>query len=234
MTDMAESRDETSANADENCRDIEDIIDSRKLLGHYNAFKHSNGVNLRYAYSSSCAVDKYDDTVAQLEGDMGNAYVKQTDSEITVIRVKCSELSPKTCKNINDNSIPGDGIHLGDSNPSMVNLVTLIGAGASHPMGTEEYLIPLSSWDHYLKLDDLVQPTNEAKAADASPNADSFDQEQQINELVLGEKRQRCDCGCQTLEKRVSFREPWVKRMSRFMRRHCNCFAFVYMILNRK
>nr|CAI5835095.1 unnamed protein product [Callosobruchus analis] len=231
---MADSRDETSASVDENCRDIEDIIDSRKLLGQYNAFKHSNGVNFRYAYSSSCAVDKYDDTVAQLEGDMGNTLVKQTDSEITVIRVKCSDLCPKTCKNINDNSIPGDGIHLGESNPSMVNLVTLIGAGASHPMGTEEYLIPLSSWDHYLKLDDLVQPANDSKPTDLLPTADSFDQEQQ-NKVLLAEKRQGCECGCQTLEKHVPFmKESWGKRISRFIQRHCNCFAFMYMILNRK
>nr|CAH7722935.1 unnamed protein product [Callosobruchus chinensis] len=230
---MTYSREETSATVDENCRDIEDIIDSRKLLGQYNALKNSNGGNLRYAYSSSCAADKYDDTVAQLEGDVGNADLKQTDSEITVIRVRCSDLSPRTCKNINDSSIPGDGIHLGESNISMVNLATLIGAGASHPMGIEEYLIPLSSWDNYLKLDGLDQPTNNAKTVDAIPTTDNFDQEQN-NKVFLAEKPQGCDFGCQTLEKHVSFRDPWLKKMSRFIQRHCNCFAFVCMILNRK
>ncbi|CAH1964757.1 unnamed protein product [Acanthoscelides obtectus] len=229
---MADSKGETSAN-DENYRNIEDIIDSRKLLGQYNAFKHSNGINFRYAYSSSCAVDKYDDTVAQLEGDTGSTYLKLTDSEITVIRVKCSDLSPKTFRNFADNTKPGDGVHLGDSNPSMVNLVTLIGAGASHPLGTEEYLIPLSSWDHYLKLDDVVQPANEGKAADVTAKPDALTVQEE-NENMLLEKRLSRDCACQTLHKRLFIREPRTKRMSRFILRHCSCFEFLYMIINRK
>ncbi|KAJ8933653.1 hypothetical protein NQ318_019298 [Aromia moschata] len=77
--------------------------------------------------------------------------MKQTDSEITVVRVKCRKRPAKGRQSkwdMNDIAIPGDGCHLSDS-PSMVNLVTLV--GYSVPCEGEEYLVPLSSWEPYLK-----------------------------------------------------------------------------------
>ncbi|KAJ8918233.1 hypothetical protein NQ315_014103 [Exocentrus adspersus] len=143
----------------ENFRQIEDIIDARKLLGQYNVHKQSTGVNFRYIYSSPTGTASksvpVDDTTVTNDLDV-NTNLKQTDSEITVVRVRyCDDINIKSRRNkwdMHDIAIPGDGSHLGES-PSLVNLATLVGHNV--PCEGEEYLVPLSSWDPYLKAEDL-------------------------------------------------------------------------------
>lgn len=195
-------------------KQIEDIIDSRKLLGQYNVDKQS-GINCRYVYSSFSSAPyirclKFDDNMLLSEGDPSpNSHIKQTDSEITVVRIKCNDLAVKRCTDRNkwdlqDIAVPGDGSHLGES-PSMVNLATLV--GDSKPFDGEEYLVPLSSWDPYFKLEDIGP---EMKCcSDSTIIASSKKNESLKNRL----KTDRSDLVC--------VRQNWAGRLSKFIRKHC-------------
>lgn len=89
------------------------------------------------------------------EGDVNNDTINvgTTDSEITVLRIKMESNHLKSSENnwnVND-SIPGDGSHLGNS-ASLVNLATYMSHNKSLKSESscgekDEYLVPLSSWD---------------------------------------------------------------------------------------
>lgn len=146
---------------------IEDVIEVRKRNGDYDVRTYiNNTVSCRYAYSAPLAsigrwhfditnICKSERELNKHLFDTNCFNIGPTDSEVTVVRVKREGLQFKQCQNnwnMHDDAIPGDGTHLGDS-PSLVNLVTLV-AGyseqsliASSVCETNEYLVPLSSWD---------------------------------------------------------------------------------------
>ncbi|CAH2240470.1 uncharacterized protein LOC120637385 [Pararge aegeria] len=84
-----------------------------------------------------------------------------SDSDITVLRMK---LHSRTGDKKMGNVILGDGPHQPDS-ASMINLATLIfkSQPPSKQSLAEEYLLPLTSWEHGIVTEtrkpDLVQPT---------------------------------------------------------------------------
>lgn len=139
---------------------IEDIIDARKRLGHYNVDKQSNLINYRYVYSTSIGANerfvRFNDSTVLNEADSSNgSTIKHTDSEITVVRIRRDNSMKKNQIDfekwdMEDVAIPGDGTHLGES-PSLVNLATLVGQNIYNE--GDEYLVPLSSWDPQIKME---------------------------------------------------------------------------------
>ncbi|KAG5900699.1 hypothetical protein JTB14_038217 [Gonioctena quinquepunctata] len=183
----------------DNFKQIEDIIDSRKLLGQYNVNKQNNGVNYRYAYSNSTRGTgensnryiSFEDMVLNEGDSLNNTAIKQTDSEITVMRVKCSDLALKRRKSkwdMHDIAIPGDGSHLGES-PSLVNLVTLVGDNILFE--EEEYLVPLSSWDPYFSKLEEFSP--DMKCCSDSKLGEPNCSDQNITIDTLSEKNKQDD-----------------------------------------
>lgn len=208
-----------------NFRQIEDIIDARKLLGHYNVYKQSNGINFRHIYSSSTGSPtnknaNVEDTVALNERD-ATINLKQTDSEITIVRVRCDGINRKNRQNkwdMHDIAIPGDGSHLGES-PSLVNLATLVGHNI--PCEGEEYLVPLSSWDPFLKSEELhpdlkccsesnfdgATCSSSVKTDNKNPTKSNINEQEENfvnNEIDL-----------------VFRRRSWAGKISKFIRKHC-------------
>ncbi|ERL87987.1 hypothetical protein D910_05375 [Dendroctonus ponderosae] len=127
-------------------KQIEDVIDARKELGQYNVHRHPNPLKNR------CFCHPL-----EIHGGVSNIsdkdiVVRSTESEITILRVSAlSPLKLNKWDGISDMAAPGDGTHLGE-NPSMVNLATLVTQNIQSE-GEEEYLVPLSSWDSFLKDD---------------------------------------------------------------------------------
>ncbi|XP_064212952.1 uncharacterized protein LOC135266341 [Tribolium castaneum] len=171
-------------NSFENYKQIDDIIDARK----------------KYAYSSAATTsDKFirfeEPNMLISEGDyFSPSDIKPTDSEITIVRVRCDGLSFKRRPSkwdMHDIAIPGDGSHLGES-PSMVNLATLV-------QQNDEYLVPLSSWDpYYNKQEEPHENTASIKTETLSENT-----------LSLESKTSN------------SRRPSLAGRISKFLRRHC-------------
>lgn len=196
---------EFQTSLENNFKQIEDIIDSRKRLGLYNIPKRS-AVNFKsrgLILDSRCC--RFEEPVSANDGDsLTNSIVKQTDSEITVVRVKCQDYpsNRKTKWDMHDIAVPGDGSHLAES-PSLVNLVTLV--GDSKRFEGEEYLVPLSSWEPSSKY--------EEKSTDTRCYSDSDINNQSGNsgEKVL--KNEHSDMVCS--------RPKWAGRISNFIRRHC-------------
>ncbi|RZB39170.1 hypothetical protein BDFB_012067 [Asbolus verrucosus] len=201
----------------ENYKQIDDIIDARKKLGQYNVNKQQSPINYRYAYSSAATPatsDKFirfdDATMLINEGDYlnNNSDIKPTDSEITIVRVRCDGLSFKRRPSkwdMHDIAIPGDGSHLGES-PSMVNLATLV-------QQNDEYLVPLSSWDpYYNKSDDENASAclKLEKVSDEDVSCSSVSQISEENSLSLESKNSA-----------NSRRPSLAGRISKFLRRHC-------------
>lgn len=140
---------------------IEDVIEAKKVEKCNVYIQVTN--NCRYAYSAPSAainetcLERNACNMWMSDGELHNFFddnalsVGSTDSEITVVRVKREGLRFKSGRNnwdLNDDMIPGDGTHLGES-PSMVNLVTLVAGQSDTSLVNErsEYLVPLSSWD---------------------------------------------------------------------------------------
>lgn len=194
---------------DANVKQIEDIIDSRKLLGHYNVPKH-NSYNFKSkgsAGQSRCL--RFEESVLANEGDsLNNSIIKQTDSEITVVRIKCQDSPSKRNKinkwDMHDIAIPGDGSHLAES-PSLVNLVTLV--GDSRPFECEEYLVPLSSWEPTYKFEE--KSTEMRCYSDSRVYQSSSHGEDLGNDL----KNENSEMFCG--------RSKWAGRISKFLRKHC-------------
>lgn len=191
---------------EENFKDIEDIIDSRKLLGQYNVQPTVHG---RYAYSQpshlSENMDRYEDALMLNEGDcINSSNIKKTDSEITLVRVKISESTLKRRRSkwdMHDIAIPGDGSHLAES-PSLVNLVTLV--GDIIPCEGEEYLVPISSWDPYFK-------------------AEEFNNRSQtnLNDQILEEaQNDMSEVKEEHIENSVSRKPSWAGKISNFIKKH--------------
>ncbi|XP_023023509.2 uncharacterized protein isoform X2 [Leptinotarsa decemlineata] len=203
----------------DNYKQIEDIIDSRKSLGQYNVNKQNNGINYRYAYSNSSSTSdsnryiRFEENVVLNEGDsLNNSNIKQTDSEITVMRVKCNDSSFKRRKSkwdMHDIAIPGDGSHLGES-PSLVNLVTLV--GDSIPFEGEEYLVPLSSWDPYVKSEDF--------STDVKYCSDSKLNEAEFSSKKINSRSEQCQLKGNESDL-IQRRGSWAGRISKFIRKHC-------------
>lgn len=147
-------------------REKEDAVENRKEK----SVQFSNETkSCRYAYSAPIrhSDDKFtcvDACSWNIEGeiysecrDCNVSNIGQTDSEITVLRVKMDnsflKTAPENNWNMKDEGIPGDGTHLGES-PSLVNLATLVihtkdcyEEAANCNVEGREYLVPLSSWD---------------------------------------------------------------------------------------
>ncbi|KAH0815982.1 hypothetical protein GEV33_006811 [Tenebrio molitor] len=196
----------------EKYKQIDDIIDARKKLGQYNVCKQPTPINYRYAYSSAATTsDKFirfdDATMLANEGDFLNSSdIKSTDSEITIVRVRCDGLAYKRRPSkwdMHDIAIPGDGSHLGES-PSMVNLATLV-------QQNDEYLVPLSSWDPYCKTDDAGESAYAClnkieKVSDEDCSTTSqFSEENSLSSKNSTNSRRPSLAG----------------RISKFLRRHC-------------
>lgn len=189
-------------------KQIDDIIDDQKKLGQYNVSKQSNAINYRYPYSSAATTDKFirfdDVAMHPNEGDfISSSDLKSTDSEITIVRVRCDGL---TCKRrpskwtMNDIAVPGDGSHLGES-PSLVNLATLV-------QQNDEYLVPLSSWDPYYGENTNDQAKNSQISDEDAVSAISQDAEE--NTVSVGSQNST-----------KSRRQSIAGRISNFLRRHC-------------
>lgn len=194
----------------DNFKQIEDIIDSRKQLGLYNIPKTTTGTNFR---SRGTVLDlrsfRIEESISATEGDsLNNSSIKQTDSEITVVRVKCQEIPSKRNRNnkwdMKDIAVPGDGTHLAES-PSLVNLVTLV--GDNKPFEGEEYLVPLSSWEPSYKYEE--KSTEMRCHSDSKVNKTSNRLENEGNDL----KNEKSDIVCG--------RAKWAGRLSKFIRKHC-------------
>lgn len=208
-----------------NFRQIEDIIDARKLLGQYNVYKQSIGINFRYIYSSSAGSPtnkntNVEDTVVLNERDT-NMNLKQTDSEITIVRVRCDGINLKTRHNkwdMHDIAVPGDGSHLGES-PSLVNLATLVGHNI--PCEGEEYLVPLSSWDPFLKSEDIhtdLKCYSESNFDSATCSSSVKTENKNSTEDNINE--QEGNLGIDEIDL-VFGRRSWAGKISKFIRKHC-------------
>lgn len=199
-----------SMNLGENFKQIEDIIDSRKLLGFYNVAKHKGEIKFKRKETtpySRCF--RLEESMLANEGDsLNNSTIKQTDSEITVVRVKCQDIPSKRNRSnkwdMHDIAIPGDGSHLAES-PSLVNLVTLV--GDSRPFEGEEYLVPLSSWEPIYKTEEKsteMRCSSDSKVIKTNICTENFG-----NDL----KNEKSDVICS--------RRKWAGRISKFIRKHC-------------
>lgn len=180
-------------------KQIDDIIDDRKKLGQYNIGKQPNAINYRYHYSTSDKFIRFDDDAATPsmypnEGDfLSSSDVKNTDSEITLVRVRCDgptyKRRPSTWS-MNDIAVPGDGSHLAES-PSLVNLATLV-------QQNDEYLVPLSSWDPYCSdnvdaISNVTSKVSEGNTTISSRNsASSSRRRQSISERISNFLRRHC------------------------------------------
>lgn len=198
---------EFQANLSDKFKQIEDIIDSKKLLGLYNIPKHNSSLSFRSPGTSRCL--GLEESLFANEGDfLNNFSVKHTDSEITVVRVKCQELPLKIHRSnkwdMHDIAVPGDGTHLAES-PSLVNLVTLV--GNNRPFEGEEYLVPLSSWEPYYKYEE--KSTEMRCYSDSTVNRCNNRAENLGKEL----KNEKSDLICR--------RAKWAGRISKFLRKHC-------------
>lgn len=198
-------------NLSENFKQIEDIIDSRKLLGLYNIPKHRSEIKFKSKETTQYSgFFRHEESVLAHEGDnLNSSTIKQTDSEITVVRVKCQENPSERHGNnkwdMHDIAIPGDGTHLAES-PSLINLVTLV--GDSMPFEHEEYLVPLSSWEPFYKFEEKF---NDLRCySDSVVVQSSICAENMNNEL----KNEKSDVICS--------RTKWAGRISKFLRKHCS------------
>ncbi|KAF5306641.1 hypothetical protein FQA39_LY08830 [Lamprigera yunnana] len=136
-------------------KQIEDVIEAMKKCGQYNIIANEfRGRNPRPMSAPTDVTNKASSQSLINNGDLYGYSLKRlgpTDSEVTVLRVKQKSLQNNTYENkwnLNDEAVPGDGTHLGES-PSLVNLVTLIDRPMSCSLIEErcEYLVPLSSWE---------------------------------------------------------------------------------------
>ncbi|CAG9768924.1 unnamed protein product [Ceutorhynchus assimilis] len=139
----------------ENFKEIEDVIDARKRLGQYNVLNLTNalrGIHSNHQQYQNKPV-KFD--LSKNVSATSVSGIARTDSEITifVLKAKCTSKRKSKWGGMDDIAIPGDGTHLGDS-PSLVNLATLVTQNAQCE-GEDEYLVPLSSWDPYIKTEDI-------------------------------------------------------------------------------
>lgn len=195
-------------NLSENFKQIEDIIDSRKLLGLYNIPKERSEIKFKSKETTRYSrIFRHNESVLTNEGDC--SAIKRTDSEITVVRVKCQEIPSERNRNnkwdMHDIAIPGDGTHLAES-PSLINLVTLV--GDSMPFEQEEYLVPLSSWEPTSKFEEKF--TELRCYSDSEVIKPSICAERVDNEL----KNDKSDVVCS--------RTKWAGKISKFLRKHCS------------
>ncbi|CAH0556853.1 unnamed protein product [Brassicogethes aeneus] len=208
-----------------NYKDIEDIIDARKELGQYNVNKQPNSINYRYVYSTSSGGNdrfvRFNDMITVNEGDAPTTSIKHTDSEITVVRIRQDNNSMKKPHlhvskwDMHDVAIPGDGSHLGES-PSMVNLATLVAQNLHSE--TDEYLVPLSSWDPCLKSEEKKN-TEETKFKYLPEDVSWEDQLDLKEEGNIKESNSEPEIKSFTS---VMARRPSLAgRISKFIRKHC-------------
>ncbi|CAH0726226.1 unnamed protein product, partial [Brenthis ino] len=143
-------------------RKIEDIIDIQKANGKFRqvAFKLPSKTDSSVSASLAKSLESGLSKVKQEQGKkkskrsknhkhcMSDVISWPSDSDITVLRMKiCSK---NDMKDKMGNVALGDGLHHPDSS-SMVNLATLILQSqppSKHSLNVEEYLLPLSSWEH--------------------------------------------------------------------------------------
>lgn len=145
-------------------RKIEDIIDIQKANGKLRqvAFKLPSETDSSVSASLAKSLESGLSKVKQEQGKkkskrlqsknhkhcMSDVISWPSDSDITVLRMKiCSK---NDMKDKMGNVALGDGLHHPDSS-SMVNLATLILQSqppSKHSLNVEEYLLPLSSWEH--------------------------------------------------------------------------------------
>ncbi|XP_047545106.1 uncharacterized protein LOC125077263 [Vanessa atalanta] len=144
-------------------RKIEDIIDIQKANGNINArqvaFKlpsetnSSISANLGKSLETGLSIvkseqlKKKDRSRQKYQKETSDVISWPSDSDITVLRMKlcANDINDKM-----DNVALGDGLHQPHSS-SMVNLATLMlqsQRASKHSLDIEEYLLPLTSWEH--------------------------------------------------------------------------------------
>lgn len=173
---------------DETIRKIEDIIDIQKAKGNFsvrqvafNLPSESNSTgstNLTKSLESGLSKDKskpesIHKKLKKLRSKRSKSPLPDviswpSDSDITVLRMKlCLN---NTIKDNVGNVILGDGLHQPDSS-SMVNLATLILQSQSpskHSINVEEYLLPLTSWEHQKSQDKKLLVEDEVRESYAT------------------------------------------------------------------
>lgn len=135
-------------------RNIEDIIDSRKRNGQFDLYLPPSQKVLSCRSASSEPIKTgilencrqgLEDAIWISDQSESSLSVFPTDSEVTVVRVKRHKtLRDNQCR-LNEEDLPGDGVHLIET-ASMINLVTLVGKSSRFD-ALHEYLVPLSSWE---------------------------------------------------------------------------------------
>lgn len=154
---------------DETIRKIEDIIDIQKAKGNFtvrqvafNLPSESNSTgSTNLAKSLESGLSKEQSKPESIHKKLKKLKSKRSksplpdvvswpsDSDITVLRMKLC-LTTSNLKENMGNVILGDGLHQPDSS-SMVNLATLMmhsETPSKHSLNVEEYLLPLTSWEH--------------------------------------------------------------------------------------
>ncbi|XP_050362093.1 uncharacterized protein LOC126781243 [Nymphalis io] len=155
-------------------RKIEDIIDIQKANGNINArqvaFKlpsetnSSISANLGKSLETGLSIVKSEHTKKKersrqkYQKESSDVISWPSDSDITVLRMKlcANDMNDKM-----DNVALGDGLHQPHSS-SMVNLATVMlqsQRASKHSLDVEEYLLPLTSWEHAISFTACCQHT---------------------------------------------------------------------------
>lgn len=183
--------------------------------------KGTQCIPCRYVYSapSRFIEDRLPDCGScNSEGDVNNdlimANVGQTDSEITVLRVRMESAHLKSRENnwtMKEDAIPGDGSHLGSS-PSLVNLATFMVHNKSLKSDNfcegDEYLVPLSSWDPDDKPHDL-----QLESTEESINSRSNNTECPLTETELKSSQNK--------HNKQTQRPSFAGKFRNFLKKHC-------------
>lgn len=212
-------------------KEIEDIIDAQKRLGQYNVY-HTNKTPTSKCVFSNNSSDrpqtvKFNEVSFMLsdqESLPGSSEIKYTDSEITIVKVKCnSDVFKKTLStwDMNDIAIPGDGSHLGES-PSLVNLATLVTQNVQCE-GDDEYLVPISSWDPVTKEDDLpfgLKCCSDSKLYECNILKNTATDPNLYTKFISSDSSSQTDIKIEDLlnKYRVS---SWAGKSSKIVRKHC-------------
>ncbi|CAG9784141.1 unnamed protein product [Diatraea saccharalis] len=154
-------------NQNDNIRKIEDIIEIQRAKGNFNVRQVAFDLPWETDSTVSTSLTKsLESGLSKEKCKTGHKNIKKmrskrlkcplpdvvswpSDSDITVLRMKLDQTN-RELKNKVRTVVPGDGSHQPDSS-SMVNLATLILQSQSpskHSLNVEEYLLPLTSWEH--------------------------------------------------------------------------------------
>lgn len=148
--------------ANDNIRKIEDIIDIQKANGNFSVRQVAFTLPAQEAGGAAAAARSLESGLASRlarrktkkrskrpRSPLPDAVSWPSDSDITVLRMKlCLEDAATPRGKVGDAAL-GDGLHRPDGS-SMVNLATLVlhsQPASKHSLPSEEFLLPLTSWE---------------------------------------------------------------------------------------